>query len=105
MIIGIIGFILSSLGIYGFYSEHFILMYIGMIATISEHIIGIITKQARNNGVLGWVLAISIFLMLRGMNWLVAISICLCFENVIMFALGSIMMIIGIMKIKDKKEI
>lgn len=93
MILDIISTIFSSLGIYGFFSNNIVLLYLGMIFVILEHSIKICTKQEKSLTTVWFALLISFGMMAGGINWLKSIALCLCFEGTICFILGIILMI------------
>ncbi len=105
MLVGFIGFIFAVLGIYGFYTANIVLLYLGMSFTILEHIIGIISGQQKGLGTVWLALFICLILIINGVNWLQSIAICLCFENVISFVLGLILLlIVGKIQNEEKEE-
>ena len=82
MILGIIVFILSSLGIYGFFNNRLYLLYIALGAIILEYLVSYFTGQLKSPTPI-WLTLIAAFGMIcAGFNWLISISICLCFENI-----------------------
>ena len=93
MIIGIISTIFSSLGIYGFFCGNMLLLYLGFLSVIIEHIVGIYTGQEKSLGTVWIAILISFGMMANGINWLQAISVCLCFEGTICFVLGLLLML------------
>lgn len=106
MIIGIIVFILSSLGIYGFFIGNYTFTTIALIAIIIEYILGFLTGQSKGFGVTFW-LSIIIGIILSnnmGLSIWACISVCLCFENVILFPIGLIMLVIFSKKLKNQEE-
>ena len=101
MIIGIICFIMSIAGIIGFYNEIYVLTYIALIFNILEVIVGVFTNQLKRiltfllGGIIGWIIT--------GKFWL-GLAIGLCFENIILFASGIILMIITTIATKNKES-
>lgn len=102
MILGAITTIVSILGIIGFYINNFILLYLGLFSAIIEHSIGIYTGEEKSLITVWFALLIALGFIFSGMNWLKAIAICLCFENVLCFILGSILMIFMVRKNTNK---
>lgn len=100
MILGIIVFILSSLGIYGFFTNNLFFLYIALVAIILEYLIGYFSAQLKSLAPIWLTFIVAFGMICAGFNWLIAISICLCFENVILFILGIIMMIIIYLRAK-----
>lgn len=94
MILGIISTIFAGLGIYGFFSGNLFWLEIGMICVIIEHIIGIVKKEQKSLNTVWIALLVSFGLMAGGVNPFEAIAICLCFEGVICFVLGLVIMIL-----------
>ena len=92
MLLGIICFIFAIAGIVGFYNDLYILTYISFGLSIFECLLGKsegTLKSIRTTiiaGVVGWIIV--------GEFWLGA-AIGVCFENVIMFIGGCLMIIIG----------
>ena len=93
MIIGIICWILSLVGIYGFYNGLVYLTIIGMVATIIENIIGYFTGENRSFNLIWLPIIIGVILSFYGNNLLTSIAVCFCFENAIMFSLGLIVVL------------
>ena len=92
MIIGTITWILSLIGIYGFFNGLLYLTIIGMIATIIEFIIGFITGKSKS--LFPWFsLIIAFILYLNGNNFFNSLAITLCFINAIGFLFGLIFII------------
>lgn len=100
MILGIIVFILSSLGIYGFFTNNLYFLHIALVAIILEYLIGYFSGQLKKLMPPYFTLIAIFYMICAGFNWLIAISVCLCFENVILFILGIIMMIIVYLRAK-----
>lgn len=90
-IFSIITFIFSVLGAYGFFVDNMFLIYIGFSMVIIEIIFEAITGQ--NLFTVWLALLISIGLIFGGVNWFKAITICLCFENILCFLTGTILLI------------
>lgn len=92
MVLGIISFIFACAGIYGFYNDIYILTYIGFGLSIFECILGKIEGTLKSMqttiiaSIIGWIVV--------GEFWL-GVAIGVCFENVIMFIGGCLMIIIG----------
>lgn len=103
MILGIIVTVFSVLGIYGFFAENFILLYIGMTLTIVEHIIGITSGQEKGLTTVWFALLFALGMIFAGVNWLNAIAVCLCFESSICFTLGLILVLTSRRFIKSEK--
>ena len=101
MIIGIICFIMSIAGIIGFYNEIYVLTYIALIFNILEVIVGVFTNQLKSiltfllGGIIGWIIT---------GKFLLGLAIGLCFENIILFASGIILMIITTIATKNKES-
>ena len=93
MILGICSTIFAGLGIYGFFNDNLTLLYIGMGCVILEHLIGILSKQQKSLTTVWLALLASFGMMAGGIYWLEALALCLCFEGVICFVLGLIMII------------
>lgn len=101
MILGIITTIGGLAGIYGFFSGIYMLTYIGFALVVMEVIIGLVSGSL--NGIFTEVIAVIVGLALcffKGIPLLLSISICLCFETVILFIAGIPMMIVAL-KSKD----
>lgn len=92
MLLGIICFIFAVAGIIGFYNDLYILTYIGFVLVIFECLLGKFEGTLKSMqttiiaGVIGWIVV--------GEFWL-GVAIGVCFENVIMFIGGCLMIIIG----------
>ncbi len=95
MILGIVTSIFAGLGIYGFFNDSLTLLYIGMGFVIFEHLVGILSGQQRGFSTAWLALFISFGLMISGVYWLEAIAVCLCFEGLICFILGLLMLVIA----------
>lgn len=100
MILNIITFIFSILGIIGFYNNNDILLYIGMVMVLFEMIIGILSGQLRTIGT--YILA-SIIGVIFTQNIIKGIAIGLCFESVIMTIGGWLLLILGAIFLKNDK--
>lgn len=96
MILGIITTIFSSLGIYGFFTNNYVLLYIGMGFVIFEHAIGIRSGQQKGLTTVWISLLFAFGMICAGSNWINAIALCLCFEGTICFILGIILMFFSI---------
>ena len=106
MILGIIVTIFSLLGIYGFFSGNFVLLIIGMIFVIIEHVIGITSGEEKGLTTVWLAILFAIGMIFAGVNWIYAIAVCLCFESSICFLGG--LLLLAFMKKKmfpSKKEI
>lgn len=92
MLLGIICFIFACGGIYGFYNDVYILTYIGFGLCLFENVLGRIDGSSKT---------LQFFLISCLIGWIVVkdfwlgISIGACFENIISFVGGVIMIIIG----------
>ena len=90
MVLGIICFLFACLGIYGFYNEIYLLTYLGLGLCLFENIIGIIEGTSKTimptiiAGIIGWIIID---------NFWLGIALGICFENVIMFIGGCIMLL------------
>lgn len=92
MIIGIIVFIFCVLGIFGYFDGNILLTYIGFAFASIEHVLGIYTGAEKGLTTV-WMAALCAFGMaIAGNNLIESIAICLCFENVISFSLGVILL-------------
>lgn len=91
MLLGSINFVFAIAGIFGFYNDLYILTYIGFGLCLIESILGRLegTLKSMNTtiiaGIIGW--------LITKKFWL-GIAIGVCFENVIMFIGGIIMIYI-----------
>lgn len=94
MILGIISFVFGLLGIYGFFINNLFLLFLGMGITILEHAIGIFAGGQKGLTTIWLSLLCSFGMAIGGYNWIQAIAICLCFENVICFILGGLLLIV-----------
>lgn len=104
MILGTISFILSCLGIYGYFSENFILLYIGLGAVIVEHFIGIYSGEQKGLSTVWLAIICAVGMIIGGFNPLNAIALCLCFEGSICYVLGIILIIVfAFLKKKSSK--
>ena len=104
MILGIITFIFSTIGIYGFYTNNFIFLYFGLSFVIIQHIIGIVTGKEKSLSIVWIAIIVAVGLTISGMNFLTAIAICLCFENTILFIPALILMLISFFKVSKNNE-
>lgn len=87
-----ITFIFSVLGIYGFFVDNLTLIYIGFSVMIIKIILEAIIGQKLYTV---WIaLLVSIGLILGGVNWIKAITICLCFENTLYYFFAFIILIV-----------
>lgn len=101
MILNIITFIFSILGIIGFYSNNNIFLYIGMAMVLFEMIIGILSGQLRTIGT--YILA-SIIGIIFTKEFIVGIAIGLCYESVIMTFISWLMLILGYLFTQRKER-
>lgn len=91
MLFGSICFVFAIAGIIGFYNDLYILTYIGLGLCLFESVLGRLegTLKSMNTtiiaGILGWLIT---------KNFWLGIAIGVCFENVIMFIGGIVMMYI-----------
>ena len=100
--LAIIIFILSSLGIYGFFCGNLTLLYIGFGAVCIEHFLGISSGEEKGITTIIIALSVAVAMIIRGYGVLISIAICMCFESTICFALGFILMVVlGISNIKN----
>ena len=99
MILGIICFILSLLGIYGFYNELYILTYIAFGFCLFDNVLGRLFGTLKSMKI--FFLACIIGFIIVKKFWL-GIAIGVCFEEVISFIGGIIY--IGFMLILGKKK-
>lgn len=94
MIIGLIVFIFCTLGVYGYYDGNIALTYIGFGLAIIEHIIGISSGAEKGATTIILSILCALGMAFAGNNLIESIAICLCFENVISFVFGIIIMLI-----------
>lgn len=94
MIIGTVVFIFCILGIYGYYSGNLFLTYLGLILAVLEHVIGISTGEEKGLTSVWIAFFCALVMTFAGNNFIKSIAICMCFENVICFVLGMIMIVI-----------
>ena len=91
MMFGSLVFVCAICGIIGFYMDLHAFTYIGLAMALFESIIGLYTGTLKTMntsiiaGIIGWIIVKDFWL---------GIAIGICFENVIMFIAGIIMMII-----------
>lgn len=85
IILGIFAMILPAIGIYGFYSDNFILLYIGAAAAVFINIVGICTNQLKSLYTV--FLACIIGVTITG-KFLVGCCIGICFESIIASVFG-----------------
>lgn len=110
MIIGVVVFIFCILGIYGYFDNNVILTYIGLVLSVIEDIWGIYRGQQKGFST-GWIaLVCAIVMTIKGNVFLESLAVCMCFENVISFAFGIVLLVVAgitITKVqkKDKKKI
>lgn len=106
MLLGFLVYIFAILGIYGFFTENLVLTYIGLVLCIIETIIGITSGQQKgfSTEVLTFWCAVGMYI--GGNEFLPSLAICFCFENVILFSIGLLLLIItgGFMIKKEKEE-
>ena len=102
MILGFICFVLSLLGIYGFYNDVYILTYIAFVFCLFENILG------RLDGSLKTIIPFLLFCILGVIFtkdlWL-GLSIGACFENSIFFVIGIFFMIFVYFTSKNNREL
>lgn len=90
MILGIICFLLSILGIYGFFSEFYILTYIAFIFCLFENVSGRLNGSSKT--IMPFLIACFIGVLFTKNLWL-GMSIGACFENAVMFIGGLFLML------------
>ena len=106
MIIGLIVFIFSCVGIYGYFNEIFILTYIVTILCVIEEFIGIGSEQQKGFFAIPLSIMFGIGAKVAGKSFLLSSSIFMCFENVITFIFGVVLfVIIGNKMNKAEKKI
>jgi len=100
---GIIVFVLSCFGIYGFFCGNLTLLYVGFGAVCLEHFMGISSGAEKGITTIIIALLVAVAMILKGYSVLISIAICMCFESVICFLLGLILItFLGIASIKNK---
>lgn len=94
MLLGIVSFIFCVGGIIGYYIGVPSLMYVGLVLTIIEMIVGFVTGQLRSSLSiwLGIFFAIGASVSKKA-GFFEALAIFMCYENVIMFIAGLVMML------------
>ena len=97
MIIGIVCFIFSILGIYGFYNDFYILTYIAFILCLIQNIIGRINGSSKT--IMPFLISCILGIFVIKNFWL-GLVIGACFENAIMFIGG----LIVIFYLKNNKK-
>jgi len=101
MILGFVCFLLSLLGIYGFYNDIYILTYFAFIFSLFENILG------RLNGSSKTLMPFIIFCIIGVFftkNFWLGLSIGACFETIITFIGGIILIVYFNILIKKNKE-
>lgn len=93
MVINIICTILSGLGIYGFYTNNYILLIIGTIAVIAEFLIGFFTNQSKELIPMTAIVGAIIGIIVTHKLW-IGICIGICFESVILTLVGWFLMFV-----------
>lgn len=91
MIMSIISCIFAVLGILGFYFGNITLTYIGAIIGVIENIIAFSIGEQKGFSTLIIAGIIAYFISFNSIPFIIALSICICFENVICFVLGLIL--------------
>lgn len=97
MVLGIISFIFSLIGIVGYFNHNFTFAYIALALSLIENIIGRITGQSKTmqfliiSCLLGWIII---------GDFKLGVAIGACFETVILFIGGTIMMLLFLKKNK-----
>lgn len=104
MIISIIVFIFCVLGVYGNYNNNLTFLYVGSGVAILETILELFSGQARNLTTQWLAILMGCGMAMAGESLIRSIALCLCFENVIMFVLGSLFILFTYKKIKKEKR-
>ena len=91
MIFGIICFIVSLVGIHGFYNDIYILTYLSFLLCLFENIVGRLNGSSKT--MMPFFISCLIGFLFTKKIWL-GFSIGACFENVITFAGGFVFLLI-----------
>lgn len=97
MILGIICFLFSILGVYGFYNDLYFLTYIAFVLCFLENLLGRFNGSSKT--IMPFFIACIIGIIFTRDFWL-GISIGSCFETIITFVGGIILLLF----IKNKKN-
>ena len=104
MILGIIVAIFCGIGIYGFYNSMLFLTYIGMILSILEQLYGCISGQQKSLFTLWICVLLAIGGAFAGNNFFNSLAILLCYENIILFIAGIVILPLIALKIKNTNK-
>ncbi|MDD3054220.1 MAG: hypothetical protein PHG84_07500 [Endomicrobiaceae bacterium] len=88
MILGIIVFALSILGIYDFFNDCSFFLYVALSAIIIEYFVGFVTGECKSLFPFWGTLFATFVLFYFNVPLINAFAICMCFENVIFFIAG-----------------
>lgn len=102
MIIGVVVTIFCALGIYGYFGGIIFLTYIGAVLSIIEQFIEISTGRQIGCPTVWILILLALGITAAGNNFFESLAICLCFENVIFFVGGIILL--GVMMVETSKE-
>ena len=97
MIVGLVIFIFCCLGIYGYYSDNYVLTYIGFLLNLIDNIICVLSGTQKNMTTLIFACIIGYFVISN--SWL-GVSLAACYENTIFYVIGIIVSIIALSKNK-----
>lgn len=100
MLIGMFCTVLAIISIYGYFIGNNFLFIIGVVAIVIELLYGIITNQLKT--LMPTAISATVGIVCCKNVW-IGIGIGLCFEQVIMFLLGLILMLITAIFIKKQK--
>lgn len=105
MILGTFISIFCLVALINYFNGTTFLIFIGLTLDIIETIILIYTKQLKNLTTKWLAILIALGMTFGGANLFEAISLCICFENVICFVLGLILIIIVLFFKRNHKSI
>ena len=91
MIIAIIGFIFAMVGIYGYYNDLYLLLYVGGLVTIIEYGIGLYTKELKG---LTSPIIFAIIGIICVKKIILGFFLGICFENIITGILSVILILV-----------
>lgn len=101
----IIAFIFCIIGIVGFFNDIMWLTYVGMGLAIVDHLLGVVSGAQKSLTTLWIALFVSVLVSGACNSLLDAVAICICFENIICFSLGILLMLVyGVANISKNKN-
>ena len=94
MILGLVSSIVAAAGIVGFFTGFYWLTFLGCIIAIVVYVVGLVSGSLKSGGLTTLFIAIiiAVILSINGLPFLLSVALCICFENVVLFLAGLILL-------------